>query len=102
MARARGTHQPPLGDARHTHRKGRHTGKGVASRCLKPHTANPAAPGLGSLNLLPISPQFLPERLVPVKVGGEAREPAYFADGSWSLTSQVPLGRDSRFAIPSR
>lgn len=49
-------------------------------------------PGAGSSASLPIQPQFLPERLVPRSIGGEGGTRAYFPDGTWTLTSQRPLG----------
>lgn len=53
---------------------------------------SPRRPGLGSSSVVAVQPQFLGPTLVPAQAGGEAREPDFFPDGTWTVTSGRPLG----------
>ena len=49
-------------------------------------------PGAGSPNAVALQPQFLSPTLVPSSIGGEAKDTEYFPQGSWTVTSPLPLG----------
>ncbi len=49
-------------------------------------------PGAGSQFAVALQPQFLSPTLVPTSFGGEAKDTEYFPQGSWTVTSGVPLG----------
>jgi hypothetical protein len=51
-----------------------------------------AQPGAGSQFAVALQPQFLSPTLVPTSFGGEAKDTEYFPQGSWTVTSGVPLG----------
>ena len=51
-----------------------------------------AQPGAGSQFAVALQPQFLSPTLVPTSFGGEAKDTEYFPQGSWTVTSAVPLG----------
>jgi ABC-type branched-subunit amino acid transport system substrate-binding protein len=53
---------------------------------------SPSQPGAGSPNAVALQPQFLAPTLVPSSAGGEAKDTEYFPQGSWTVTSQAPLG----------
>ena len=53
---------------------------------------SPTEPGAGSPNVVSLQPQFLSPTLVPPSAGGEAKDTEYFPQGSWTVTSGVPLG----------
>ena len=49
-------------------------------------------PGAGSPNAVALQPQFLSPTLVPSSIGGESKDTEYFPQGSWTVTSALPLG----------
>jgi len=49
-------------------------------------------PGVGSPSAVALQPQFLSPTLVPTAIGGEAQDTEYFPQGSWTVTSAIPLG----------
>ena len=49
-------------------------------------------PGAGSPNAVALQPQFLSPTLVPSSIGGESKDTEYFPQGSWTVTSPLPLG----------
>jgi methionine-rich copper-binding protein CopC/putative copper export protein len=53
---------------------------------------SPREPGAGSPNVVALQPQFLSPTLIPSSIGGEAKDTEYFPQGSWTVTSGVPLG----------
>ncbi|MEA2154682.1 MAG: copper transport protein [Solirubrobacteraceae bacterium] len=53
---------------------------------------SPREPGAGSPFAVALQPQFLAPTLVPSSLGGEAKDSAYFPQGSWTVTSRLPLG----------
>jgi methionine-rich copper-binding protein CopC/putative copper export protein len=53
---------------------------------------SPREPGAGSPNAIALQPQFLSPTLVPTAIGGEAQDTEYFPQGSWTVTSAIPLG----------
>jgi putative copper export protein len=53
---------------------------------------SPREPGAGSPNAVALQPQFLSPTLVPTSIGGEAQDTEYFPQGSWTVTSAIPLG----------
>ena len=53
---------------------------------------SPREPGAGSPNVVALQPQFLSPTLVPTSIGGESKASVYFPQGSWTVTSGVPLG----------
>jgi hypothetical protein len=53
---------------------------------------SPREPGAGSPNAVALQPQFLSPTLVPTAIGGEAQDTEYFPQGSWTVTSAIPLG----------
>ena len=61
---------------------------------------SPRLPGVGSPNVVALQPQFLSPTLVPTQFGGEAKDTVYFPQGSWTVTSGVPLGITQGLAQP--
>jgi hypothetical protein len=67
-------------------------------KCLDGAIATPTAPwsarepGAGSPSVVALQPQFLSPTLVPTSIGGEANDTESFPQGSWMITSGVPLG----------
>ncbi|MEA2138063.1 MAG: copper transport protein [Solirubrobacteraceae bacterium] len=61
---------------------------------------SPRVPGVGSPNVVALQPQFLAPTLVPSRFGGEAKDSVYFPQGSWTVTSGVPLGITGGLAQP--
>jgi methionine-rich copper-binding protein CopC/putative copper export protein len=53
---------------------------------------SPREPGAGSPNAVALQPQFLSPTLVPTAIGGESQDTEYFPQGSWTVTSAIPLG----------
>jgi methionine-rich copper-binding protein CopC/putative copper export protein len=62
---------------------------------------SPREPGAGSPNVVALQPQFLSPTLVPSSIGGEAKDTEYFPQGSWTVTSGVPLGITPTLRQPS-
>jgi methionine-rich copper-binding protein CopC/putative copper export protein len=62
---------------------------------------SPREPGAGSPSVVALQPQFLSPTLVPTSIGGEAKDTEYFPQGSWTVTSGVPLGITSALRQPS-
>ncbi|MEY2516953.1 MAG: copper transport protein [bacterium] len=61
---------------------------------------SPRLPGAGSPNVVALQPQFLAPTLVPSQLGGETKASVYFPQGSWTVTSGVPLGISAGLAQP--
>ncbi len=61
---------------------------------------SPARPGAGSPFVVALQPQFLSPTLIPTQFGGQAKESEYFPQGSWTVTSAVPLGLAPGLAQP--
>ena len=59
-----------------------------------------ARPGAGSHFAVALQPQFLSPTLVPTSFGGEAKATEYFPQGSWTVTSGVPLGVTAGLRAP--
>jgi hypothetical protein len=57
-------------------------------------------PGAGSHFAVALQPQFLSPTLVPTSFGGEAKDSEYFPQGSWTVTSGVPLGLTEGLRAP--
>jgi methionine-rich copper-binding protein CopC/putative copper export protein len=57
-------------------------------------------PGAGSPYAVALQPEFLSPTLVPTDIGGEASDTEYFPQGSWTVTSGVPLGLTQRLSQP--
>jgi hypothetical protein len=61
---------------------------------------SPRLPGVGSPNVVALQPQFLAPTLVPSRFGGEAKDSVYLPQGSWTVTSGLPLGITGGLAQP--
>jgi hypothetical protein len=61
---------------------------------------SPSEPGAGSPTAVALQPQFLSPTLVPSAIGGEAKDTEYFPQGSWTVTSQTPLGIVPGLSLP--
>lgn len=61
---------------------------------------SPREPGAGSPNAVALQPQFLSPTLVPTAIGGEAQDTEYFPQGTWTVTSGIPLGITAELRQP--
>ena len=59
-----------------------------------------AQPGAGSHFAVALQPQFLSPTLIPPSFGGQAKDTEYFPQGSWTVTSGVPLGLTEGLRAP--